>query len=575
MPGLIGLAADTQEATLSAGEVAVIQITITNGGYVVDAFDLTVRGIDPTWYTLAPARVSLFPHAKATVTLQLHAPAQAMAFAGDYAFEVVATSRDAPTESESLPMRMFVAAQGEIALSLEPQRIIARKGNFRLQVTNDGNKERTLVLRPSDPEELLVFAFGKPTTSPFTYVNAVPGAPTSPDAPTQQNDVSTARAAGEITLTADEDLPTEWTPPNTDAPQGSLQLTVPAATRVELPLQVQTKKRIWRGPKLVPLRFNVMASPPGVEWEERDVRRVTGELSYRPILAAWAALPLVLRRVLLILLVLALLALLLYLLLRPRDEPIVAGSPASQTATALAASAAATQTAAAGAALTAQAAAAQTATAAAAGLGNSATQTAGAVAASQTAAAAAASQTAAASVGASATQTAIAAGINGPVRIVKFDWVSPIDASGIITVGWEVTNTLAVTISGTPVPRVGTMTMDTNRAQALILTATDGVNIVSQSKGVIIVTAPRIASFTADPTETCPNCPITLRWTTERATRVLVDGTPVPEDQVASGSIRVTPTETTEYLLTAENAVGQVDQIVRVTVTAGLPTPTP
>jgi hypothetical protein len=499
-----------------------------------------------------------------------------MAFAGDYAFEVVATSRDAPTESASLPMRLFVAAQGEIALGLEPQRIIARKGNFRLQVTNDGNKERTLVLRPSDPDELLVFAFGKPTTSPFTYVNATPGAPTSPDAPTQQNDVSTARAAGEvITLTPDDELPTEWTTPNTDAPQGSLQLTVPAATRVELPLQVQTKKRIWRGPKLVPLRFNVMASPPGVEWEERDVKRVTGELSYRPVLAAWAALPLVLRRVLLILLVLALLALLLYLLLRPKDETIVAGTPASQTATALAASAAATQTAAAGAAQTAQAAAAQTATAAAGGAGNSATQTAVAAAAGQTAAAAAASQTAEASAGAAATRTAIAAGINGPVRIVKFDWVSPIDASGIITVGWEVTNTLAVTISGTPVARAGTMTMDTNRAQALILTATDGVNIVSQSKGVIIVTAPRIASFTADPTETCPNCPITLRWTTERAARVLVDGTPVPEDQIASGSIKVTPTETTEYLLTAENAVGQVDQIVSVTVTAGLPTPTP
>jgi hypothetical protein len=574
MPGLIGLAADTQEAMLSAGEVAVIQLTITNGGYVVDAFDVTVAGIDPTWYTLAPARVSLFPHAKATVTLQLHAPAQAMAFAGDYAFEVVATSRDAPTESASLPMRLFVAAQGEIALGIEPQRIIARKGNFRLQVTNDGNKARTLVLRPSDPDELLVFAFGKATTSPYTYVNAAPGASTSPDAPTQQNDVSIARAAGQITLTSD-DLPTEWTPPNTDAPQGSLQLTVPPATQVELPMQVQTKKRIWRGPKLMPLRFNVMASPPGVDWEERDVRRVSGELGYRPVLAAWAALPLVLRRVLLILLVLALLALLLYLLLRPKDEPIVAGSPASQTTTALAASAAATQTAAAGAALTAQAAAAQTATAAAIGQGNSTTQTAVAAAASQTAAAAAASQTAAASGGASATETAIAAGINGPVRIVKFDWVSPIDASGIITVGWEVTNTLAVTISGTPVPRVGTMTMDTNRAQALILTATDGVNIVSQSKGVIIVTAPRIASFTADPTETCPNCPITLRWTTERASRVLVDGTPVPDDQVASGSIKVTPTESTEYLLTAENAVGQVDQIVSITVTAGLPTPTP
>ena len=513
--GRIGVETDVNEVSLQAGESAPIQVTVTNNGYVVDAFDLSVAALDPSWYTLTPTRVSLFPHARATATLQIHPPPHAAALAGDYAFELVAVSRDDPTEIVKVPLRLWLIAAGDISLDMEPQRIVARKGTFRLMVDNESNRVRQVVLRPSDPDALLEFAFGPAEAVPLAEATAPrtrrEGEQTGP-----LEEVAVGQDAGRIRIQSST-VEAHWTPPSAEAVQGTLDLTLPPASRVELPLTVEPKKRIWFG-KEIPIRFEVAATPPGVEWEEKDVRRITGELVYRPVFAPLMVLPVALQRALAVLIPLLLLALALYLLFRPQPTAGVTANPAAtQTAQALSASAAATQT--------------------------------------------------AQALAAAATQTAQAA---GAVRIVKFDWAATPDNQ--VQVTWEVTNAITVTINATPVPLVGSMPVDTSRDQSITLVATDGRNTVSQSKGVLLVQPPEIISFTADKTEVCVGCAVTLTWATTRAERVLLDGQPQAE---LNGSVTVRPTQTTEYLLVAESALGRVERVLAVTVNPALPTPTP
>src|ERR1700704_5462433 len=98
MAGRIGLETDVTNVDLAAGQTAVVRVTLTNFGAVVDAFDLSIRNLDPSWYELTPARLSLFPKAKGIATLILHPPVAARALAGEYNFEIVAASRDASSE---------------------------------------------------------------------------------------------------------------------------------------------------------------------------------------------------------------------------------------------------------------------------------------------------------------------------------------------------------------------------------------------------------------------------------------------------------------------------------------------
>src|SRR5688500_14788982 len=167
MAGRIVIEASEKSLNLAAGERGLITITLTNAGNVVDAFDLVVRDLDPSWYTLTPARLSLFPKAKGVATLQLHPILSPRAAAGNYPFQIVATSRDAADETATLPLSLTLAVSGDITTEMEPQRIVGRQGTYRLIVNNGSNSDRQVVLRPTDAEEMLTFKFGNPQFFPL------------------------------------------------------------------------------------------------------------------------------------------------------------------------------------------------------------------------------------------------------------------------------------------------------------------------------------------------------------------------------------------------------------------------
>src|SRR5438105_8360643 len=121
MSSRIGLEPDVKEVRLSAGENTTIQLTVSNYGDVVDAFDLMVNNLDPSWCTLAPEHVSLFPRAQATVKLELQPPAAAATLAGAYPFQILAVSRDTPTETSNVVIPFFMTGASELAMAIEPQ----------------------------------------------------------------------------------------------------------------------------------------------------------------------------------------------------------------------------------------------------------------------------------------------------------------------------------------------------------------------------------------------------------------------------------------------------------------------
>jgi hypothetical protein len=84
-----------------------------------------------------------------------------------------------------------------------------------------------------------------------------------------------------------------------------------------------------------------------------------------------------------------------------------------------------------------------------------------------------------------------------------------------------------------------------------------------------------VASFTVSPGGITPNGTAVLNWSVANAANVVIDQGIGPVS--VSGSRAVSPNGTTDYTLTASNAVGSVTSVVRLLVApAGtLPTPNP
>ena len=97
-------------------------------------------------------------------------------------------------------------------------------------------------------------------------------------------------------------------------------------------------------------------------------------------------------------------------------------------------------------------------------------------------------------------------GGEGAPRIVRYELEA--GADGTVQVTWEVTGATKITLNEQNVPATGTQTVDTTTDQSLTLTASnDEGDVVSQSKGVLIMRPPEIKSFTAEPAQTCPRLP--------------------------------------------------------------------
>ncbi len=159
MAGRIELSLTPTSFPVEPGGAAVeAALLVRNAGSVVDQFLLRVEGLDPSWYTLSPMSVSLFPGDQVAAQLVLRAPDNATG--GRYEFQVIAVSRDDSGESAVVEATAEVAGAGGIELALVPRRVTARRrATYRLSSRNPGNVDRRVRLVASDPGGELAFRF--------------------------------------------------------------------------------------------------------------------------------------------------------------------------------------------------------------------------------------------------------------------------------------------------------------------------------------------------------------------------------------------------------------------------------
>jgi plastocyanin len=559
MSTLVELKLDNAVVNLGPGEAATLQISLTNTSNVVDAFRLTVLGLDAAWYTLVPAEVSLFPHKSSQVQLRLHLPRGT--YAGPYPFTILATSRDNPLESSTVGATVNLAAEGGAALGIEPKRIKGRAGLFAIAFTNGANTPRRVMLSVTDPDEALRYTLGTPNVQQAAAGNASSGVAVS----------ARPTLLGKTTAQGDKFVEHE--------------LEVPAGSTLTIPLQVKPLKRVWAGRERVFL-LQAGTHPPGVGWEPRDAQKAQAELAYRPIFAAWSGMPLAMRRLLAIGIPLLLLLLIFWLLLRPPSEPpnALAGARATQTAQAVAAQQ--TQTAIADQLAAAQNDATRTVLSALAGIAaTNATQTAQA-----NANVAASTQTTLAVASATAAAASAANGANGAsdgIPSINRFWLTVPDPNtadpSILrapNLEWDVTDAASVRVTEANLPfALGGLDTASQVEYQLIVTGTNSITgtaqVVTSTMSVIFIRPPLISALNVSQATINAGGSTSLSWQAKGARSATLDGVAVDLGPGGVGSLNLSPTATHRYILCVSNQAGTVCRSVKVTVIpAGTPIPT-
>jgi hypothetical protein len=149
--------------------------------------------------------------------------------------------------------------------------------------------------------------------------------------------------------------------------------------------------------------------------------------------------------------------------------------------------------------------------------------------------------------------------------------VSPMNimAGESATITYATSNADTVELSGVgPVATSGSRVVSPAETTNYTLTARNARGPVTCSLTVQVTTgtAPRVVSFTANPTSITSGNSSTLSWSVENAQTVMISGLgTVP----ATGTRQVSPTANTTYTLTATNGTGSVNATAAITVTGG------
>jgi len=163
MSALIRVVLSAASVELRPGEKTELTLSIQNFAEIVDRYKISVEGGEPSWFTLSRSELSLFPKDQDQVRLIVQLPAGAEARAGRYDVRIQVTSQENPAERTTVPLDLVVAGQTTLELALHPQQQSGiSEGIFTLQVNNPGNRDLTIQLLATDPEEGCLYVFNPP-----------------------------------------------------------------------------------------------------------------------------------------------------------------------------------------------------------------------------------------------------------------------------------------------------------------------------------------------------------------------------------------------------------------------------
>ncbi len=130
----------------AGGQVVTVQLSIANTSDRIDAYAVTVFGLDPLWITLEPERLSLFPGDIGLVDVQLRIPAGYPAGMRSLTFHVL--SENDQTQFALATISLGITGRPKMAITLDPTSITGgSQVQFGMILANQGNAR--LSIRPS------------------------------------------------------------------------------------------------------------------------------------------------------------------------------------------------------------------------------------------------------------------------------------------------------------------------------------------------------------------------------------------------------------------------------------------
>ena len=112
--------------------------------------NLSIEGLDSSWYTLPVSSVALFPNDKDELKIVFSPSKTAKIKAGSYPFRIKVSSQASPEETTTVDMVIAFQTMPDLEINISPQSITGRRGVYRIAVNNPGDNEVQLKLQVSD-----------------------------------------------------------------------------------------------------------------------------------------------------------------------------------------------------------------------------------------------------------------------------------------------------------------------------------------------------------------------------------------------------------------------------------------
>lgn len=156
------------ELRVTPGTPAAVVAQVFNTDDVINAYEIRVFGVDPTWVELERERLSLFPSSAGIVTVLVNVPEDYPA--GPLQLGVEVSPAIDPTLRQLGNVTLIVPPRKVATMHVDPSMMLAgRKGTYNLTFTNEGNTPFALDLTSVDPEAKVAAMFNPP------HVDLVPG----------------------------------------------------------------------------------------------------------------------------------------------------------------------------------------------------------------------------------------------------------------------------------------------------------------------------------------------------------------------------------------------------------------
>ncbi len=163
---------------VAPGSSTSFTVEVTNLGTVVDRYRCEIVGMDPSWVTVTPASMELFPQAGdarprpdsppsvGRFTITLHPPRVPAAVAGPWPVGARVTSEHDPASRRVEETIVAILPFGALDADLHPSIAGGRLGaKANIQITNQGNRPEAVTILGSDPADKLSFEFRPPTAN--------------------------------------------------------------------------------------------------------------------------------------------------------------------------------------------------------------------------------------------------------------------------------------------------------------------------------------------------------------------------------------------------------------------------